>query len=116
QTKIAELEFVKNRFIENYNLANKSNAGDLMYHRQLVHFNQLVSANNQLANADKFSLYACFVTAAANGYSFDPEDNEVYLIARGGKAKLDRQAGAHVRRLKRTGQIKFVEQARLVYQ
>lgn len=114
--KIAELEFVKTRYIENYNLANKSKDGDLMYHRQLVFFNQQLTANSNLQNADKFSLYACFVTAAVNGYSFDPEDNEVYLIARGGKAKLERQAGAHVRRLIRTGQVKFVEQAKLVYE
>ncbi len=114
--KIAELEFVKTRYIENYNLANKSKDGDLMYHRQLVFFNQQLTANSNIQNADKFSLYACFVTAAVNGYSFDPEDNEVYLIARSGKAKLERQAGAHVRRLIRTGQVKFVEQAKLVYE
>jgi hypothetical protein len=60
-------------------------------------------------------LYACFVTAAVNGYSFDPEDNEVYLIARGGKACLDRQAGAHVRRLIKTRQIQFAEQSKIVY-
>lgn len=113
--QIAELDFVKSRFIDNYNLANKSKDGDLMYHRQLVFFNQQLTANPTVAAADKFSLYACFVTAAVNGYSFDPEDNEVYIIARGGKAKLERQAGAHVRRLIRTAQVKFVEQAKLVY-
>lgn len=114
--KIAELDFVKTRFIENYNLANNSKDGDLMYHRQLVFFNQQLTSSDSLQNADKFSLYACFVTAAVNGYSFDPEDNEVYLIARGGRAKLERQAGAHVRRLIRTGQVKFVEQSKIVYE
>ncbi len=113
--KIAELEMVKEKFINNYNLANGSTKGELMYHRQLVHFNQQILKNTSIANADKFSLYACFVTAAVNGYSFDPEDNEVYLIARGGKACLDRQAGAHVRRLIKTKQIQFAEQAKIVY-
>ncbi len=113
--KIAELEMVKNKFIENFNLANGSTQGELVYHRQLMHFNQQVMKNQSIMNADKFSLYACFVTAAVNGYSFDPEDNEVYLIARGGKACLDRQAGAHVRRLIRTRQIQFAEQSKIVY-
>lgn len=113
--KIAELDMVKEKFINNYNLANGSTQGELMYHRQLVHFNQQVLKNQSITNADKFSLYACFVTAAVNGYSFDPEDNEVYLIARGGKACLDRQAGAHVRRLIKTRQIQFAEQSKLVY-
>ncbi|HEX8575796.1 MAG TPA: recombinase RecT [Flavobacterium sp.] len=114
--KIAELEMVKEKFITNYNLANGSNQGDLMYHRQLVYFNQNISNVPALQNSDKFSLYACFITAAVNGYSFDPEDNEVYLVAYKGKATLMRQAGAHVRRLIRTKQIQFVEQAKLVYE
>lgn len=113
--KLAELEIVRDRFIKNYNLSHKSQQGDLMYHRQLVFFNQQISNNQQLANSDKFSLYACFVTAAVNGYSFDPEDNEVYLVAYKGKATLMRQAGAHVRRLIKTNQVQYVEQAKLVY-
>jgi recombinational DNA repair protein RecT len=73
-------------------------------------------ASSQLMACDKFSLYACFATAAVNGYSFDPQDQEIYLIPMGGKAVLWRQAGAHVKRLKRTGQIISVEQAKIVYQ
>lgn len=114
-SKIAELDIVKDRFIKNYNLSHKSSQGDLMYHRQVVFFNQQIAGNTQLSQADKFSLYACFVTAAVNGYSFDPEDNEVYLVAYKGKATLMRQAGAHVRRLIRTNQVQYVEQAKLVY-
>jgi recombinational DNA repair protein RecT len=114
-SKIAELDIVRDRFIKNYNLSHKSSQGDLMYHRQVVFFNQQISGNQQLAQSDKFSLYACFVTAAVNGYSFDPEDNEVYLVAYKGKATLMRQAGAHVRRLIKTNQVQYVEQAKLVY-
>lgn len=115
-TQIASLDFVKDKFVENYNKCNSSDSGELMYHRQLVHFNQTISNSDQLMKADPFSLYACFVTAAVNGYSLDPQDDEVYLIAIKGKAHLWRQAGAHVRRLQRTRQIKFAEQARIVYQ
>lgn len=113
--KIAELEMVKEKFIKNYNLANRSENGDMMYHRQLVYFNQTIASNNQLQNADKFSLYACFITAAVKGYSFDPLDNEIYLVPRGGKACMQLQAGAYVRRLIQTGQAIECGQAKLVY-
>jgi recombinational DNA repair protein RecT len=113
--KIAELDMVKEKFIKNYNLANRSENGDLMYHRQLVYFNQNIAASTQLQNADKFSLYACFITAAVKGYSFDPLDNEIYLVPRGGKACMQLQAGAHVRRLIQTQQSTGCEQAKLVF-
>lgn len=113
--QIPDLDFVKDRYIANYNACNPERNGDLMYHRNVIHFKQIIAGNNQLMKSDPFSLYACFATAAANGYSLDPNDNEVYVIARGGKACLDRQAGAYIRKLMRTGQIKFAEQAKLVY-
>jgi len=115
-SQIANLDFVKQRYIQNYNQCFKTNTGDLMYHRNVIHFNQIISVSNALQACDKFSLYACFATAAANGYSLDPADNEVYVIARGGKACLDRQAGAYVSRLVRSGQIYGAEQAKLVYE
>ncbi len=113
---IPDLDFVKDRYITNYNACNPERNGDLMYHRNVIHFKQTISGSAQLQKADPFSLYAVFATAAANGYSLDPQDNEVYVIARGGKACLDRQAGAYVRKLMRTGQIRFAEQAKLVYE
>lgn len=115
-TEIAELEFVRNKFIQNYNACHKEKVGELMYHRQVIHFKQAIANSDALQKCDPFSLYACFVTAAVNGYSLDPQDNEIYLIPRGGKAYLERQAGAHVRRLMRTNQIQYADQARLVYQ
>lgn len=114
--QIASLDFVKEKFVDNYNKCNNSDAGELMYHRQLVHFNQTISNDPNLTKADKFSLYACFVTAAVNGYSLDPQDDEVYLLAIKGKAHLWPQAGAKVRRLIRTRQIKSADQPKLVYE
>lgn len=114
--EIAALDFVKNKYIQNYNATNKDKNGELKYHRNMVYFNMLISANDKLKNADKFSLYACFVTAALNDYSLDPEDNDVYLIVRDGKAKLDKQTGAHLKRLIRTEQIKRAEQVKFVMQ
>jgi recombinational DNA repair protein RecT len=113
--KIPELEFVRKKYIENYNACNREKIGELMYHRNVIHFKQAITGSKQLSESDPFSLYACFATAAVNGYSLDPNDNEVYLIARGGKACLDRQAGAYIKRLMRTNQIHYAEQAKLVY-
>jgi len=114
--KIADLDIVRDRYIQNYNACHREKVGDLMYHRNVIHFKQAIAGSDSLAKADPFSLYAAFATAAVNGYSLDPSDNEVYVIARGGKAHLDRQAGAYVRRLIRTQQAQFFEQAKLVYQ
>jgi recombinational DNA repair protein RecT len=113
---IADLDFVKERYIKNFNACQKEKVGDLMYHKNVLHFKQTIAANKQLEGCDKFSLYAVFATAAVNGYSLDPADNEVYIIPRGGKAYLERQAGSHVKRLIRTGQIQYCEQAKLVYE
>ncbi|MDE3249423.1 MAG: recombinase RecT [Bacteroidota bacterium] len=114
--QIAELEYVRDKYIQNYNACHREKVGELMYARNMIHFKQIVGASKQLKSCDPFSLYACFATAAVNGYSLDPNDNEVYLISRAGKACLDRQAGAYIRRLLRTGQIQFCEQAKLVYE
>lgn len=114
--QIPELDFVRKKYIDNYNACHVEKIGELVYHRNVIHYKQAIMSNQKLANADPFSMYACFVTAAVNGYSLDPADNEVYLIPRDGKVMLDRQAGAYVRRLIRTGQIKFAEQAKLVYE
>jgi len=124
--QIASLPFVKAKFIENYNACNRSpdgkpgTEGEMMYHRQQIHFVQIIMADDKtgaaLRGCNPFSLYACFATAAANGYSLDPADNVVYMIPKGGKACLWRQAGAHVHRLIRTNQIRHAEQVQLVYQ
>lgn len=115
-TDVAKLDFVKEKYVSNYNLSHKKKEGELMYHRNLIHFTQTIAASEDLKKADPFSLYACFVTAAVNGYSLDPADSEVYIVPRGGKAYLQRQAGAHVRRLILTGQVLRLNQAKIVYQ
>lgn len=112
---IGDLPLVKEKFIANYNACHKDKAGELMYHRNVVHFKQAISNSAELQKCDPLSLYACFVTAAVNGYSLDPQDSEVYLIPIKNKAYIWRQAGAHVKRLIRTGQIQYAEQAKLVY-
>lgn len=113
--RIASLDFVRDRFIQNYNACNPDKQGELMYHKQMIHFNQIIAGSEKLQNCDRFSLYACFATAAANGYSLDPADNTVYLVPKGGKACLWRQAGAHIHRLIRSNQITRAEQVQIVY-
>lgn len=114
--EIAELEFVKNKFIENYNATHKDKNGEMQYSKQMVHFKQLVHGSPALSKCNKFSLYACFLTCAVNGYSLDPADNEVYLVPIKDKCNIWKQAGAHVKRLIRTEQVIRAEQAVLVYE
>jgi recombinational DNA repair protein RecT len=114
-TEIASLDISKSRFIENYNLTHKSKDGSLMYHRQLIHFNQIIANNPDLKECDGFTLYACFLTAAVNGDSFDPHDEETYLIPLKGKAYLWPQTKALVKRLRNSGQVKYADQVKLVY-
>lgn len=114
--EIAKLDFVKEKYVNNYNLTHPKKEGELMYHRNVTHFLQTIASSDDLKKADPFSLYACFVTAAVNGYSLDPADSEVYIVPRGGKAYLQRQAGAHVRRLMLTGQVSRLGQAKIVYE
>lgn len=114
--QIGDLELVKEKFVKNYNACHKEKVGELVYHRNVIHLKQIIGASPQLQECDPFSIYAAFVTCAANGYSLDPADNDVYLIARGKKACLDRQAGAYVKRIMRTGQALYIEQAKLVYE
>jgi hypothetical protein len=85
---IPELDLVKEKYIQNYNACNKEKNGELMYHRNVIHMKQAIANVPGLIECDPFSLYACFATAAVNGYSLDPGDDEVYLIPRGGKAYL----------------------------
>lgn len=106
---------VQQKFIANYNASNKDKNGEIVYHRQLVHFNQILMNSDALQKANKFSLYACFVTAAVEGWSFDPNEAEVYMLTRGGKAYIQPQAGAHVKRLVRSGQVVYCDPAKLVY-
>lgn len=113
--RIASLDFVRDRFIQNYNACNPDKQGELMYHKQMIHFNQIIAGSEKLQQCNRFSLYACFATAAANGYSLDPADCTVYLIPKGGKAHLWRQAGAHIHRLIRSNQISRAEQVQIVF-
>lgn len=113
---IAELDFVRDRYVQNYNACHREKVGELMYHRNVIHFKQILAASDKLRGCDPFSLYAVFATAAVNGYSLDPQDDEVYIVPRDGKAVLQRQAGAYVRKLKRSGQILDANKPVLVYQ
>lgn len=116
--EVVDLEFVKNKYIQNYALCNKTNIAnaELAYHRQSIQFRQLISESDKLKAVDSFTVYAAFVTCAVKGWSIDPQDSEVYLVPKDGKAKLWPQPSAYVRRLMQTKQIKHMEQAVIVFE
>ena len=118
QTKpqeILELDLVKKRFIQNYNLCNPGNMGDVAYQRNVIFLRQRIAEDHNLAKADKMSLYKVIVTMGTKGVSIDPQDKEAYVYARGGKAVLELQAPAYVRRLLNAKLIVSASAAKLVY-
>lgn len=118
--KIPELDFVKNKYISNYNACHPTEDGELMYHRNLVFIKQAIAGFKDKQGAtiavDPFSVYACITTMAVYGYSAAPIDEEVYLYPLDGKMFLQRRAGAYVKRLITTGQIASVLLVNLVYE
>ena len=112
--EILGLELVKKRFIQNYNLCNSGNMGDVMYHRQQVFLRQMIAEDKGLANADPMSIYKAIVTLGAKGWSVDPQDKDVYMLAKGGKVVLWPQAQAHIRRLLNNKLIVYADQPKLV--
>lgn len=112
--EILGLELVKKRFIQNYNLCNSGNMGDVMYHRQQVFLRQMIADDKGLASADPMSIYKAIVTLGAKGWSVDPQDKDVYMLAKGGKVVLWPQAQAHIRRLLNNKLIVYADQPKLV--
>jgi hypothetical protein len=114
---IVELEFVKDKFINNYKLCNRSDGrtAELFYYSQMAHFQMLVASSTQLQTADPFTLYACFMTAAVRGWNLDPVEHECYLLSMAGKAVLWPQAPAKFKRLKQTQQALHSDQPKIVY-
>lgn len=112
---ILELDLVKKRFIQNYNLCNPGNMGDVAYQRNVIFLRQRIAEDQNLAKADKMSLYKVIVTMGTKGVSIDPQDKEAYVYARGGKAVLELQAPSYVRRLLNAKLIVSASAAKLVY-
>lgn len=110
------MDWVKQRFIRNHNLIKKDGNGELAYQRQVLCYKKLLQDNAQLASASVDSHYRCLIQASVRGWSLDPADNQVYVLAYGKDAVLQPQAGAHIERLISTGQIEYAEQPQLVFQ
>lgn len=122
-SKIAELAFVKNKFLRNFAATHRSNDMDKVnqeaervYANSVLHFTKIVSESDALSKCDPLSLYACFSTSATMDASFDPLANELSLVPLKGKAALWPQASLKVRRIIQTKQAKFFEQTRFIYQ
>jgi hypothetical protein len=80
----------------------------------LVYFNQNIASSSQLQNADK-SVCMLAHNRSCKRIFIHPLDNEIYLVPRAGKACMQLQAGAYIRRLIQTQQATGCEQAKLVF-
>jgi recombinational DNA repair protein RecT len=114
--EIPELELVKEKYIQNYNVCNGGSNGEFMYQRNLVFLQQILNSTDHFKNCSAFSVYAVMTTIAAYGYSADPADGHIYLIPRSGKLCVSKQAGAHLLRLYKTKQITYNSEATLIYE
>lgn len=112
--QIPNLPEVEEKFIANYNLSNESKNGAVVWHSRKVAILQAINEQSALSNCDKFSVYACIVQMAVNDYDPAKEADEIYLIPRGGKMCIDRQAGVYVKRLIQSKQITGVQQVAFV--
>ena len=111
--KIAELDLVKKKYIQNYDACNPGGNGEFMYHRNLVFIKQAISGFK--TTIDPFSVYACVTTLAMYGASAAPADEEVYFIPRKGQMCMQFQPGMKVKKLERSKQILSVKKVNLVY-
>ena len=113
--QIIELPEVANKCIQNFAFGGH---GDMQKARMKWDMNMIFLRQRlaEISNVDPFSVYACLCTIYAYNYSAKPDDEEIYLVPFKGKLNIVRQAGAHVKRLTETGQIKRVINTSLVYQ
>lgn len=112
---ILALELVKKRYIDNYNLCNPGNMGEIMYQRNMIFLRQRISEDEHLKKADPFSMYKVIINLGVNGDSIDPQDKQVYVYARGGKAVIERQAPSFIRKLMDRKLIISAASPKLVY-
>lgn len=73
-----QLQFVKERFIANYQAVTGRKDGDSKCESELFAYMEIIHDKPELGAADRFSIFAGFVKAGTMGLSF--RDNKLYVI------------------------------------
>lgn len=107
------LEFVKDRFIKNYESITGRKDGENRYASEMFHYTALCEEKPELKKGSKFSHFAAIVKAGTTGLSFAKE-GQLYPILYGNIVKV--QIGAHGKRelLRRMPNVKMIHEAQLV--
>jgi len=78
--QVPEDERVKARFINIYNLLQKSDEGEHFYEKEKFNFLRVISSSDLLRKATAFSVYGCFIDIAAMGLSLDQTGQPMMYI------------------------------------
>jgi recombinational DNA repair protein RecT len=107
------LDFVKERFIKNYEGITGRKDGENRYATEVFHYMALCEEKPDLKKGSKFSHFAAIVKAGTTGLSFSKE-GQLYPILYGNIVKI--QIGAHGKRelLRRMPNVKMIHEAQLV--
>jgi recombinational DNA repair protein RecT len=128
--EIAELEFVKDRFVTIHNQIHGTDKGELIYHKEVFNYKKLLSETPALRECSPLSLYGCFLDINVNGHSLEqgskpdcyitPKNFKVGTDAEGRdvwekRATLQVSPYGEVKMRMRAGQIKHADNPIVVY-
>jgi hypothetical protein len=128
--EIAELDFVKDRFITIHNQIHGTDKGELIYHKEVFNYKKLLSETPALRECSPLSLYGCFLDINVNGHSLEqgskpdcyitPKNFKVGTDAEGRdvwekRATLQVSPYGEVKMRMRAGQIKHADNPIVVY-
>lgn len=107
------LDFVRERFIKNYEAVTGHKDGANRFASEVFHYLEITNENQKLKDADKFSHFAALVKAGTTGLSFGKE-GQLYPILYGNIVKV--QIGAHGKRelIRRMPDVKMITEAQVV--
>jgi hypothetical protein len=128
---IAELEFVKDRFITIHNQIHGTNKGELIYHKEVFNYKKMLSEKPELRDCSAISLYGCFLDINVNGHSLEQGSKpDCYIIPRSFKvgtnpetnkgiyekrATLQVSPYGELKMRMRAGQVKYADDPIVVY-
>ena len=89
-SEIAELDFVKDKFITIHNQIHGTDKGELIYHKEVFNYKKLIAETPALRECSQLSLYGCFLDINVNGHSLEQGSKpDCYLIPRNFKVGTD---------------------------
>ncbi|QTE37518.1 recombinase RecT [Mucilaginibacter gossypii] len=129
--EIAELDFVKDRFIAIHNQISGTDRGEMIYHKEVFNYKKMLSEKKELRECSPLSLYGCFLDINVNGHSLEQGTKpDCYITTRNFKvgkndngtdiwekrAILQVSPYGELKLRMRAGQIKYADDPVVVYE